>query len=58
MVLVEGVRDVAAIVNGSSLRSTMRSCSFTQGIPVWGSTLGVGVSLLCDWVDSDSLCAG
>ena len=55
-VLAEIVRVKATIVNDSSWRTTMRPCSFHRGVPMWGTTLGVGVSLLCDRVDRDSLC--
>ena len=58
MVLAERIRHGVVTVNNSPSRTTARLCSFSQGVPMGRSTLSVGVSLLCDQVDGDNLCAG
>ena len=57
MVLAERIRH-GVTVNNSSSRATARLYSFSRGVPTWVSMLSVGVSLLCDQVDGNNLCAG
>jgi len=55
MALVEKVRHEVVTANDSFSRTMTRLCNFSRGVPRECRCLGV--SLLCDQVDGDNLCA-